>query len=86
MWESNKFNTYWDDDQYNQMHWAQSGLCPCSFDMGWQVRRKGHNLLNGQAAVMSSTTGKVLHYIVHKLLKTKNNGYNRIWVNTNLTR
>ena len=35
---------------------------PCSFDMGWQKRGKGHNSLTGQAAVMSLTTGEVLDY------------------------
>ena len=31
---------------------------PCSSDMGWQKRGKGHNSLTGQAAVMSLTTGE----------------------------
>ena len=35
---------------------------PCSFDMGWQKRGKGHNSHTGLAAVMSLTTGKVLNY------------------------
>ena len=35
---------------------------PCSFDMGWQKRGKGHNSLTGQAAVMSLTTAEVLDY------------------------
>lgn len=35
---------------------------PCSFDMGWQKRGKGHNSHTGHAAVMSLTTGKVLDY------------------------
>ena len=35
---------------------------PCSFDMGWQKRGKGHNSHTGHAAVMSLTTGKVLNY------------------------
>ena len=33
---------------------------PCSFDMGWQKRGKGHNSLTGHATVMSLTTGEVL--------------------------
>ena len=35
---------------------------PCSFDMGWQKRGKGHNSRTGQAAVMSLSSGKVLDY------------------------
>ena len=35
---------------------------PCSFDMGWQRRGKGHNSRTGQAAVMSLSSGKVLDY------------------------
>ena len=35
---------------------------PCSFDMGWQKRGKGHNSHTGHAAVMSLTSGKVLDY------------------------
>ena len=35
---------------------------PCSFDMGWQRRGKGHNSHTGQAAVMSLSSGKVLDY------------------------
>jgi hypothetical protein len=31
---------------------------PCSFDMGWQKRGKGHNSQTGQASVMRLTTGK----------------------------
>ena len=35
---------------------------PCSFDMGWQKRGKGHNSRTGHAAVMSLSTGKVFDY------------------------
>ena len=35
---------------------------PCSFDMGWRRRGKGHNSRTGQAAVMSLSSGKVLDY------------------------
>lgn len=35
---------------------------PCSFDMGWQRRGKGHNSCTGQAAVMSLSSGKVLDH------------------------
>ena len=35
---------------------------PCSFDMGWQKRGKGHNSPTGHAAVMSLSSGKVLDY------------------------
>ena len=41
---------------------------PCSFDMGWQKRGKGHNSRTGQAAVMSLSSGKVLDYTT----RTKN--------------
>ena len=33
-----------------------------SYDMGWQKRGKGHNLLAGQGAAMGLGTGKVLAY------------------------
>ena len=36
---------------------------PCSFDMGWQKRGKGHNSCTGHLAAMSLTTGKVLDYV-----------------------
>ena len=36
---------------------------PCSFDMGWQKRGKGHNSRTGHAAAMSLATGKVLDYV-----------------------
>ena len=32
---------------------------PCSFDMGWQKRGKGHNSHTSHVAVMRLTTGKV---------------------------
>lgn len=35
---------------------------PCSFDMGWQKRGKGHNSRTGHAAVMSLSSGNVLDY------------------------
>ena len=39
---------------------------PCSFDMGWQKRGKGHNSHTGQAAVMSLSSGKVLASVVQR--------------------
>lgn len=39
---------------------------PCSFDMGWQKRGKGHNSRTGHAAAMSLATGKVLDYVTKK--------------------
>ena len=33
---------------------------PCSYDMGWQKRGKGHNSSTGHAAVMGLTYGKVM--------------------------
>ena len=39
---------------------------PCSFDMGWQKRGKGHNSRTGHAAAMSLATGKVLDYVTEK--------------------
>ena len=35
---------------------------PCSYDMGWQKRGKGHNSSTGHAAVMGLTYGKVMDY------------------------
>ena len=35
---------------------------PCSYDMGWQKRGKGHNSSTGHAAVMGLTYGKVQDY------------------------
>ena len=39
---------------------------PCSFNMGWQKRGKGHNSRTGQAAVMSLTSGKVQAPVVQR--------------------
>ena len=41
---------------------------PCSFDMGWQRRGKGHNSRTGQAAVMSLSSGSVGLYNKDKKL------------------
>ena len=35
---------------------------PCSYDMGWQKRGKGHNSSTGHAAVMDLTYGKAMDY------------------------
>ena len=35
---------------------------PCSYDMGWQKRGKGHNSSTGHIAVMGFTYGKVMDY------------------------
>ena len=35
---------------------------PCSYDMGWQKRGKGHNLSTGNAAVIGLTYGKIMDY------------------------
>ena len=35
---------------------------PCSYDMGWQKRGKGHNSSTGHAVVMGLTYGEVMDY------------------------
>lgn len=47
---------------------------PCTYDMGWQKRGKGHNLSTGQAAVMGLTYGKVMDYTTRKSWRVFTNG------------